>query len=277
MLQAHFDAIERRLLATSQVPANSGHTLHRGTPREAFVREFLQSHLSERVAIGSGEIIDAHSAPRDQRNQFDLVIHRRDYPKLDFGGGVSAFLAESVVATIEVKSILDRGAIRQSVAAARKAKTLQRHLVSAFHAGYQPPSILNYVVAYEGPAQMVTVRDWVYESQREAGLPEPVLPVTRQERETIASPALDGTFVLGKGFWYFDNAPASLIPDQVVAENPHIRWVYADTPTNNVLLLFLFLTIAASGVSGAWVNPLAYLDRVSFGTVNWGLIPPSST
>jgi hypothetical protein len=43
MLKSHMDAKEDALVAISRVPANSGHSLHRGTPREAFIREFLES------------------------------------------------------------------------------------------------------------------------------------------------------------------------------------------------------------------------------------------
>jgi hypothetical protein len=56
------DAREDALIAISRIPANSGHSLHKGTPREAFIREFLESHLPENVAIGTGEIIDAKTA-----------------------------------------------------------------------------------------------------------------------------------------------------------------------------------------------------------------------
>ena len=104
MLKTHVDAVEGSLLATSQIAANTGHSLHKGTPRESFIKEFLEGHLSERVAIGTGEIIDAKSPPNPpataQRPQFDIVLYKRDYPKLNIGGGISAFLAESVVATI---------------------------------------------------------------------------------------------------------------------------------------------------------------------------------
>jgi len=58
MLKSHMDAKENALVAISQIPENSGHSLHRGTPREAFIREFLEAHLPENVAIGAGEIID---------------------------------------------------------------------------------------------------------------------------------------------------------------------------------------------------------------------------
>ena len=87
MLKSHIDAMENHLLAISQVPEHSGHSLHKGTPREAFIKEFLVGHLGEHVAIGTGEIIDANSTPGESRNQIDIVIYKRSYPKLDFGGG----------------------------------------------------------------------------------------------------------------------------------------------------------------------------------------------
>lgn len=89
MLTAHINAVEDHLLAISKIPANSGHSLHKGTPREAFIREFLESHLNSTVAIGTGEIIDFQSQPSGKRNQFDIVIYKRNYPRLDFGGGVT--------------------------------------------------------------------------------------------------------------------------------------------------------------------------------------------
>ena len=98
MLKSHMDAVESALVVISKIPDNSGHSLHKGTPREAFIREFLQSHLPENMAFGTGEIIDANSKPGQQRNQFDIVIYRKSYPKLDFGGGVNGFLIESVIA-----------------------------------------------------------------------------------------------------------------------------------------------------------------------------------
>src|SRR6266849_2753174 len=103
MLHAHLEAVESHLLAISNIPSYAGHSLHKETPREAFIREFLEGHLSEKVAVGTGEIIDCDSQPNPpsiaQRNQFDIVLYKRDYPRLNFGGGITAFLAESVVAT----------------------------------------------------------------------------------------------------------------------------------------------------------------------------------
>jgi hypothetical protein len=142
MLKSHLNAVESHLLQISQIPANSGHSLHKGTPREAFIKEFLISHLSERVAIGTGEIIDATSTPGQRRNQIDIVIYKRDYPKIDFGGGINGFLAESVVATIEVKSVLTKDEFEKAIKTGRVIKALQRNTITSFTTGYQPPSIL---------------------------------------------------------------------------------------------------------------------------------------
>lgn len=155
------EAIENHLISISQIPANSGHTLHRGTPRETFIKEFLEGHISSNVAIGTGEIIDATSLPREQRNQFDIVLYKKNFPKLDFGAGISGFLIESVIATIEVKSILDQQGINQSVLAANKAKNLTPNITRSFSTGWTPPKVLNFVVAYDGPSQMSTVHQWI--------------------------------------------------------------------------------------------------------------------
>lgn len=148
MLKSHMDAVENSLISISQIPANAGHTLHRGTPREAFIKEFLEGHLSANVAIGTGEIIDADSQPRAQRNQFDIVIYKNNHPKLDFGGGINGFMIESAIATIEVKSLLDQSAIDQSVKAAHVVKSLTPNINTSFTTDWIPPRILNFVVAY---------------------------------------------------------------------------------------------------------------------------------
>ena len=81
MLKTHFDLVEKMLLATSEVVTTAGHNLHKGLPREAFVREFLREHLSNSVGLGTGEIIDAQSGPGEKRNQIDLVLYDRDLPE----------------------------------------------------------------------------------------------------------------------------------------------------------------------------------------------------
>jgi hypothetical protein len=263
MLKSHMDAVEQSLLAISQIPANSGHNLHKGTPREAFIRKFLEDHLSERVAIGTGEIIDSQSLPNQPRNQIDIVIYKRDYPKLEFGGGVNGFLAKSVVATIEVKSLLDQAAMRKSVETAKTIKSLTRNIITSFSTGYQPPSILTYVVAYDGPASLNTVQGWLPAIHTQLGIAYPPMAPKHNARVHIASPSIDAVFLLGRGFLHFDNSPIGFVTDSMREANPDLHWVFADTPNGNLLLLFLLLTQAVSGLSGSWLNPIPYVANFS--------------
>lgn len=263
MLKSHIDTVEGSLLEIYKIPANSGHTLHKGTPREAFVRTFLQGHLSERVAVGTGEIIDSNSAPGEQRNQIDLVVFKREYPRLDFGGGINAFLAESVVATIEVKSLLTKEELRTAARTAKKVKSLSRNTVTSFSAGYRPPSILSFVVAYDGPATMETVYGWLPDINASEEIVYPNLPANDDERVQVASPALDAVFLLGKGFLHFGNTPVGFFKSNVLQDNPSYQWAVCDTPRGSLLLLFLFLTSAVSGMTAAWLNPAPYLRNFS--------------
>jgi hypothetical protein len=270
MLRSHMDAKENALIAISKVPANAGHSLHKGTPREAFIREFLQSHLPESMAIGSGEIIDAASEPNVQRNQFDIVIYKRNYPKLDFGGGVSGFLIESVVATVEVKSTLTQKDLEQAIGAAQASKKLTTNVTTSFHSGYLPPKVLNYVIAYDGPASMQTVYKWIPSIHAGLGIVMPNLPTDTNQRIQTPSPSIDGIFVLQKGFAYFDNVPYGFATDSLRLANPDLKWVYADTVSGNLLLFFLFLQTATANVEGRWLNPLPYLRGFAVPSVALG-------
>ncbi|WP_322003562.1 DUF6602 domain-containing protein [Marinobacter alexandrii] len=262
MLKSHMDAIENHLVSISQIPANSGHNLHKGTPREAFIKEFLESHLSANVAIGTGEIIDANSQPRGQRNQYDIVIYKNNYPKLDFGGGINGFLIESVIATIEVKSVLDQAGIDQSVKAAHNAKSLTPNINRSFSTGWVPPKVINYVVAYDGPAQMSTVHGWILNSHQNNGIPLPTW--TQQDKNRTPGTALDGVVLLNKGFVKLDNTPLSLNNPQNPVQGTHI---VVDSPNGNLLMLFLALQEACDNIQGAWLDAVPYVQNARFQNV----------
>ncbi len=269
MLLQHFNAVEGHLLEISKIPANSGHSLHKGTPREAFIREFLEKHLNSTVSVGSGEIIDANSKPNEPRNQFDIVIFKRNYPKLDFGGGINGFLAESVVATIEVKSVLDAAGVKQAGGAAKRAKSLAKNIVRSFHTGYLPPAIVSYVVAYDGPERMETVHRWVKSAYADLSITEPTFQKDK-DRSQIPSPALDGLFVLGKGFCSFRNIPYGFIRPEALNENPEIRWEMGNCAKGSLLYLFLYLTLISSNIEGAWLDPLPYLGQFHVNQISSG-------
>ncbi|EKT4568625.1 hypothetical protein QEM43_004345 [Pseudomonas putida] len=258
MLKAHMDATEASIVAQSQIPANTGHTIHRGTPRENFIKNFLESHLSSNVSIGTGEIIDALSRPREPRSQYDIVIYRKNFPKLDFGGEIHGFMAESVVATIEVKSVLDQGAMDQAVLAAYKAKQLRRSLNRVFQIGWVPLSIASYVVAYTGPANMETVHGWIVNSHQRLGIP---MPEFLRGNRMVPGTALDGVFVLGKGTVKLENTPMAF---NMPLQAEHQVHSVCNTPAGALLLLFIALQEQCSNLEGVVANTGPYLANVGF-------------
>src|ERR1022692_4120459 len=52
-----------------------------------------------------------------------------------------------------------------------------------------------------------------------------------------------------------------LVPQELRRAHPGRHWVLADTPDGNLLLLFLLLTQAASGLAAASLDPIPYLPR----------------
>ena len=270
MLKAHMDAKENELVAISKIPANSGHPLHKGTPREAFIREFLESHLPAITAIGTGEIIDANSKPGESRNQYDIILYRKNYPKLEFGGGISGFLIESVIATVEVKSILTKEDLEKAMRAASSAKKLTANVTQSFTSGHVPPKVLNYVIAYDGPASMKTVLNWIPELQANLGIVPENLPKDINIRINTPSKSIDGIFVLNKGFIYFDNVPLGFATDEIRSAHDDLKWVMADTAEGNLLLFFIMLLNATANIEGKWLNAVPYLSIFSVPRLEFG-------
>jgi hypothetical protein len=262
MLKSHMDAIEQFLLSYARIQENTGHSLHKGTPREFFINEFLRDHLSENVAIGTGEVIDCGSLPAQERNQMDVVLYKRSFPKLSFGGGISGFLVESVLATLEVKSTLTEKDLSSAFHAARNVKLLKPSLQHYMSMGHFPPSILSYVVAYDGPAKMSTVRGWIPKILREREIAYPALPPTFDERIKVPAPSVDAIFVLGKGFVYFDNPLVGFVSDDFRQANPSMRWVSADVESGSLLYLFLLLTKAMCNAAASFLVADPYVQRV---------------
>ncbi|WP_176718058.1 DUF6602 domain-containing protein [Pseudomonas sp. 24 E 13] len=253
-------AVEDKILASSKISANSGHSLHKGTPREAFIKEFLEAHLPSTVAIGTGEIIDSSSIPNEPRNQFDIVIYRKDFPKLDLGGGICAFLVESVIATIEVKSTLDEQGLEQAIKAARNAKKLTPHVFKFIQIGYALPAIVNFVVAYAGPAKLETTYNWIKNTHQALHIESP--QVKFPERFDTPSPSIDGVFILKSGFLHFDNIPDSMTPSNLRDSHPYSNWVLTKSEQGTLLYFFFLLSNLCIHSASFAINAEKYLTSI---------------
>lgn len=239
---------EKELLSRYEASRTASNPDVVGQVREVFVRDFLRTHLTETVAIGQGEVIDCESQDVGQmRNQHDVVVYRKEYPRLHLAEDTHVFLAESVVATIEVKSTLTEAELKKAVRAARNVKKLKISRRSVIRSGYVPPAIQCHVVAYAGPTKVATVHKWLNRSYSELGLKHPEWGNTWRKRISHAAPAIDGVFILGKGNILYDNSPIWTVRDKQREGTHDGAWMAKKTPDQNLLILFLILATALSG------------------------------
>jgi len=250
---AHFDNSERHLSELAKIPAITGHTLHKGTPREAFIRDFLGGHLGENLGIGTGEIIDSKSDVGAMRHQHDIIIYDNSFPRIYIGGGISAFLVESVVATVEIKSILDEAGVLQTVRAGKETKKLQ----STATISRRP--IASYVLAYRGPATMDTAFNWIVKAYAAESLIDPELE-DGPRRALQTSAALDGVFVLGTGTCIFENNIG--FSGAYSQGDSAVTWSIMDSDSGSLLLLFaMLLGLRQDGSMNDYkINPFQYLS-----------------
>lgn len=267
MLKSHMDNKETILVAQSTSASITGHPLHKGTPRESFIHEFLKDHLPTTISIGTGEIIDCNSSPGEPRNQYDIILYRNDYPKLNFGGGVNAYLIESVVATIEVKSTLTSDELERSIIAANNSKNLTTNFQQVISTNLAGSSgIKNYVVAYTGPAKMQTIHNWLKPIHDKLGISLPTLTLD-ETRFKIKCPSIDGVFVLKKGYFYFDNIQYGFALNEIRKAYPTLRWVMSECEDGNLLMLFHMLQEIVKSLSGTFLNAFPYINRHDYNIV----------
>lgn len=79
------------------------HELEGDAARSAFIRSVLDRFLPEIYGVGSGQIMDSKG---NLSGKMDIIIYRRDFPRLDLPGSRDIFLYESVIATVEVAAKL---------------------------------------------------------------------------------------------------------------------------------------------------------------------------
>lgn len=238
MFKSHLNAIEAVLVAQSKIASSAGHPNLRGNPREWFIRNFLSNHLPSALGIGQGEIINSLSEPRPPpkkyRPQVDIVVHREDFPKIHYGGDNTAFLHESVLATIEVKTKLTKKKLHDAFirSAINKALKYSDSGVQGIVIGDRyPTNIVSYIVAYDGPKKLSTVQGWISSF--------------REENKYEADQLPEMVIILGKGiFWRILTFQG--IRNIKYDPKKH-TWISSQQNENNLFLMFVHML--------SWMSP----------------------
>lgn len=229
MLKSHLNAIESVLLSQSKAASSAGHPNLRGGPREWFIKEFLSSHLPGTLEVGQGEVIDCESQPRPPQGQYrpqvDIVLYKRDLPKIFLAKDHSAFFAEGVLATIEVKSKLTKKDVKRACEVSLTNKSLKRNMPhKAIGSGWWPAGIVSYVVSFDGPKRIGTVVDW--------------LPQIVSDLNTTSKFLPEYIVILGKGIvWRIDGSPFGRSSD---FDRRH-KWAWLEQKDQNLFALFIHM------------------------------------
>ena len=210
LFRSHFERIQRRLEAEGKAAQSFHHGLNRGLIREAFIREFLSENISEFWGVGTGEIFHCEAQEEDTRNQIDVVIHNKRYPKLPLSGGIDLFFIETVSSVIEIKSRLTKNDVKQAADAAKRIKSLASFEPQRFNPTgmVKNPRPYAFIFAYEGPAKIETVLRWMIDVSKEDDYRLDRLRTTNPEdRGFFDHLFIDGIFILRKGFVLVDAMP----------------------------------------------------------------------
>lgn len=112
IVERWLDTLEHRLRQDAEQAGLFAHPTMTGSSREFFVRQVLGSFLPRTVRIGTGKIMGADSTCSAQ---MDVVIFDDRYPAFSIADGQELFPIEGVVATIEVKSHLDKTSLNDAL------------------------------------------------------------------------------------------------------------------------------------------------------------------
>ena len=205
LFSSHFERIQRRLEAEGKAARSFHHGLNRGLIREAFIREFLSENISEFWGVGTGEIFSRESKDREARNQVDVVIHNKRYPKLPLAAGIDLFFVETVSSFIEIKSRLTKDDVKQAAAAAKRIKDLTDFESQRFNPTgmVKNPRPYAFIFAYEGPTKIETVLRWMKDISADGdyGL-DRLRECNPENRQFLGPPVLLTVFLsLEKDLW----------------------------------------------------------------------------
>lgn len=135
-IKKYSTAIVQAMIKKSDSLSGLKHKLTKGELRELFVCDILNHFLTSQFGVGSGIIVNGNG---NQSHQTDIIIYdKRVLPPFIKESNLGVYPIESVIATLEVKSTLNK---RDIVKAEKDAKLIKEL--------FQPPNNIKSVSGEE--------------------------------------------------------------------------------------------------------------------------------
>lgn len=123
-----FDHLNRTLHEEAELAGLFEHGTTTGTSRELFLMRALRNVLPPAVHIGSGIVVDCEGK---RSQQVDIVVYDPRFPVLRSALAAGLYLAEGVIATIEVKSTLNKRELKKALGNCLSVMTLSSYAARA--------------------------------------------------------------------------------------------------------------------------------------------------
>jgi hypothetical protein len=162
LIQKYATSLVRDFMVRAADLKDLVHDLTKGELRELFVSRVLRSFLTSQFGIGSGIILNRKG---QQSNQMDVVIYdNRIILPFIHEQNIGVYPAESVIATIEVKTTLDGPALKQ---AEETAKKLTGEVFAGVEFGFQPLcAAFGFEGGFDGGEQQEKGAGWLAENAK---------------------------------------------------------------------------------------------------------------
>ncbi len=182
-MKKYFQNRQHELYNAYKTSAALGHSVPKGNERELITSQFLTQHMPPVVQASQGILVDQDTLDFKQLNQtncpqLDLLLVLSSLPQLTLYGGSRIFLAESVVAVIEVKTELTASELDRSLEHCAKVKERKRQVFGMYWAEPDDPTtgpsekVPYYVVSFDSSKNAQQIMTILKEKSTEAGLSE---------------------------------------------------------------------------------------------------------
>lgn len=199
----------------AEVVSRIDHAGLKGAVREIFVKKMMEPVLPPEVKISTGKLV-SHSG--EMSAQIDVVLYAPSImPSFLFDSSAGLFPIESALYTVEVKSKIKAGNLRESISNARSTRTLAMLNTEHWYTREGPGNPFRVVTNTAYPVNVLFAFGTDLKRIDE-------LHRYRQYDENADSdPAIQVICIVGKGYWYFrkdggwHHMPASEQLDEAMA------------------------------------------------------------
>jgi hypothetical protein len=139
-----FNSLEKILHAEAELAGLLSHGALIGSVREFFTARALKSVLPSNVHIGSGIVYSSSGA---RSKQVDIVIYDASFPFLESVPGQGLYFLDGVIATIEVKSTLNKSELYKALDNCVSVANLYESRSASFGPPLRP---MTFVFAFKG-------------------------------------------------------------------------------------------------------------------------------